>query len=91
VRVQINANISFTRPVNATTIATFYIYKNGVVVPGSNTTRTVLSTTDVFNMSLATQVVMAATDYIELWCATVNGDDITVQTGNITVHTIATV
>lgn len=88
--VSIIAAISATKAAGAgATIASFYLYKNGALIPGSTINRTMANTTDEGAIACVGQTTMVPGDYIELWCATVDGDDITVQSGSVSVSTIS--
>lgn len=71
----------------AATNATVYLYKNGSLITGSTITKTIAGTaTDPF--AIHALVSLAATDYVELWCETDDGDDITIQNGVLSLTSI---
>lgn len=68
---------------SAATSATFYFYEGGdTLVTGSTITRNV-PITDEGAIGVQGIVTLAQNEYVELWCETDDGDDITAQTGNL--------
>ena len=78
---------TFSVDASSATMAKFHIYKNGSLVTGATITRTIANT-DIGTMALIANVSLAENDYIELWCQTDDGDDLTVEDGVLTVETI---
>lgn len=58
-----------------------YIYKNDVLVDGSNVERTIANASDFGAFAVSCQVTLALNDYVELWLETDNGDNLTIESG----------
>ena len=72
---------------SAATNATVYIYANGAVVTGVGNTRA-MPITDKGNAVLNCFVDLAPGGYIELWCETDDGDNITIESGVLAIRSI---
>lgn len=77
------ASISTTKAGGSATEGSFYIAKNGVVVAESQINRTLAGSTDTGAMPISSLVELEGDDYVEIFVETVNGDDITVEYGNL--------
>ena len=71
----------------AATTGKIHLYKGGALITGSTITR-VLPTTDIGAMAVHCIVDLATNEYVELWCETNDGDDITIQNGVLSIHSI---
>ncbi len=71
----------------AATNGKLHLYKNGSLITGSTITR-VLPISDIGAMAIHALVSLAPTDYVELWCETDDGDDITIQNGVLSISSI---
>lgn len=71
----------------AATNGKLHLYRNGALITGA-TVRRALPITDVGAMALHALVDMATNDYVELWCETDDGDDITIQSGVLSLVSI---
>lgn len=80
----ISTSISATKAVGSATVGSFYLYKNGNPISGAVIGRTLSNTTDVGSISLTSLISLANNDYVEIWVATVNGNNITVQNATMT-------
>ena len=70
------------------TESSMFIYKNGVAVPGAHIERTIPSSTDTGAFAVSCQISLVTNDYVELWCETDTGDDVTVQAGVLSVKAV---
>ena len=73
---------SFTT--SAATTSTLYIAVDGSVVTGLELNR-LTTNTDEGAWALSGVVSLAENAYVEVWCATNDGDDITVEAGTVTI------
>jgi len=69
------------------TTAKFHIYKGGSVVTGSTITR-YISNADIGAVAVSGHVSLATNEYVELWCETDDGDDLTIQNGVLSIRAI---
>ena len=63
------------------TASNYYLYKNGIAIPGAVVARTISNTSDIGAFSVTCQVTLALNNYVELWLETDTGDDLTIETG----------
>lgn len=77
------ATLGLEKGSGSETLGTLHIYKNGSAVTGALTDLTFENTTYEYNAALAAQISLSENDYIEVWLETVNGDDVTVQSGTL--------
>jgi len=56
-----------------------FIYKNGILVPGTTIRRKISTGGDIGALPTGGVVSLATNDYIELWVETDDGDDLTVE------------
>lgn len=85
---EIIAGLSVSKASGGATLSTVYVYKNGTVVAGSEIDRSVSNTSDIGALEVHCNVSLAAADYVEIWVETDNGDDLTLEKGNITLKPI---
>jgi hypothetical protein len=78
----VTASISLSA--GAATNATVHLAANGAIVTGAKVTRTIPNT-DTGAMAVAGIISLAKDEYVELWCETDDGDDITIQSGSLTI------
>lgn len=71
----------------AATNGKLHIYKDGALVTGA-TIRRVLPISDVGAMALHCLASLATNSYVELWCETDDGDDITIQNGILSIASV---
>ena len=71
----------------AATNARLHLYKNGSLITGSTVSRT-LADTATNAVAIHALVSLAPNDYVELWCETDDGDDITIQNGVVSITSI---
>ena len=83
---QVTAGLSSSASA-ATDAAEFHIYKNGAIVTGSTVERK-MPISDIGAFSICSLVSLATNDYIEIWCETSDGDDITITDGCVSVSTV---
>lgn len=82
----VSAALSITQP-NSNRYFSFYIAKNGVVVPESRQDVKVVNSTDQVSIPISCRVVLAPGDYIEVWVANQTATtDVTVQTLNLSIQ-----
>lgn len=74
----VTATVSLTAA--AATQGKLHIYKGGALVTGSTMTRTI-PISDYTTIACHALVSLATNEYVELWCETNDGDDITIQSG----------
>ena len=72
---------SVSKGVGGATQSLNYIYRNGTLVTGAITGRTISSASDIGAFSISAQVIMTTNDYIELWLEDDTGDDLTIEYG----------
>jgi hypothetical protein len=82
----ITATIGISAAATATT-AQIHIYADGSLVTGSTISR-YISTSDIGAMAITAVVALAQNGYVELWCQTDDGDDLTIQNGVMTMRSI---
>jgi len=65
----------------------FYLAKNGVIIPESRQDIKVVSSTDQVSLTITSRVVLAPGDYVEVWVANqTSTTDVTVQTMNLSME-----
>jgi len=82
---KVEATISLSAA--AATNGKIHIYKNGSPITGATIAR-VLPIADVGAMAIHAYVSLATNDYVELWCETDDGDDITITNGVLSIASI---
>lgn len=85
-QLRVIGTFSLSAAATATT-AKLHIYKNGSVVTGSTITR-YISSADIGAVAIYATVNMAKDEYVELWCETNDGDDLTIQGGVFSLASI---
>ena len=70
----------------AATTGKIHLYQDGSAVTGASVTRA-FSNTDIGVLAIHALVSMATNSYIELWCETNDGADLTVQNGVFSIST----
>jgi hypothetical protein len=70
-----------------TTTGKLHIYKGGSPVTGSTITR-FFSNSDTGAIAISCIVELATNEYVELWCETNDGDDLTIQNGVLSIFSI---
>lgn len=82
----VSGALSITNP-NSNRFFSFYIAKNGVIVPESRQDIKVVNSTDQVSLPLSCRVSLAPGDYIEVWVANQTATtDVTVQTLNLSIQ-----
>ena len=82
---QVSSSMSITQP-NNNRYFSFYIAKNGVVIPESRQDIKVVSSTDQVSLTIACRVTLAPGDYVEVWVENQAAtSDVTVETMNLTM------
>ena len=76
------ATLSMTA--SAATEIKIFLYKNGSLITGTEIIRQVATAADEGAGATQGIVQLATDDYVELWCQTDDGDDVTIQGGVIT-------
>lgn len=71
----------------AATNAKLYLYKDGALITGATISRT-MAGTETAPASISAVVQLATSSYVELWCETDDGDDITIQNGVLALTSI---
>lgn len=83
---QVSASMSITQP-SSNRYFSFFIAKNGVIIPESRQDVKVVNSTDQVSLTLACRVSLAPNDYVEVWvenqAATTT---MTIQTMNLTLE-----
>jgi hypothetical protein len=69
-------------------VASYYIALNGVVIDASEVQRTMPNTTDIGSISFGVAIPLSADDYVEIWLATDSGDNMTVSYGGMSAFVI---
>ena len=65
----------------------FYLAKNGVIIPESRQDIKVVNSTDQVSLTITSRVTLAPGDYVEVWVANQTATtDVTVQTMNLSMH-----
>jgi hypothetical protein len=78
--------MSISQP-NSNRFFSFYIAKNGVIVPESRQDIKVVNSTDQVSLPISCRVILAPGDFIEVWVANQTATtDITVQTMNLSIQ-----
>ena len=82
----VSAALSITQP-NSNRFFSFYIAKNGVIIPESRQDIKVVNSTDQVSLPISCRVILAPGDYIEVWVANQTATtDVTVQTLNLSIQ-----
>lgn len=82
----VSGALSITNP-NSNRFFSFYIAKNGVVIPESRQDIKVVNSTDQVSIPISCRVTLAPGDYIEVWVANQTATtDVTVQTMNLSME-----
>jgi hypothetical protein len=73
----------------ATTVTTgkIHIYKGGALITGSTITR-YFSNSDTGAIAISAFVDLTTNEYVELWCETNDGDDLTIQNGVMSIISV---
>jgi hypothetical protein len=71
----------------AATNGKLHLYKNGSLITGATIVRA-FADTAITTMAIHALVSLAATDYLELWCETDDGDDLTIQNGVLSLASV---
>jgi len=82
----VEATIGISASATATT-SKLYVYKNGSAVTGLVVTRYIAGS-DIGAVAIHGVVSLASTEYVELWCETDDGDDLTVTNGVFSIRSI---
>ena len=77
----VQASVCFTTATAAPETCFIYLYKDGSLIPGADIERKV-STNDVG----AALVTLATDEYVELYVETTGGDNLTIDSGSVTVR-----
>ena len=85
---EVTVAISVTKAGGGATLGTFHIAKNGTVVTGAMVNRSLANTSDEGAVALTFQITLAATDYLEIFIETNNGDNLTVESGGMSIQVI---
>lgn len=80
---RVRATTTVTKSDAGSTVAHIYVAVNGSVQPGLQISQSMSGSTDKVAMSLSGTIELGTNDYVELWVSTDDGDDLTVQLGNI--------
>lgn len=82
----VSGSMSVTQP-SSSKFFSFYIAKNGVIIPESRQDMKIVNSSDQVSLTLSCRVVLAPGDYIEVWVANQTATtDITVQTMNLSIQ-----
>ncbi len=82
----VSCSMSITQP-NSNRFFSFYIAKNGVVIPESRQDVKVVNSTDQVSLTLSCWATLAPGDYVEVWVANQAATtNVTVQTMNLTME-----
>jgi len=82
----VSGALSITQP-NSNRFFSFYIAKNGVILPESRQDIKVVNSTDQVSLPISCRVILAPGDYIEVWVANQTATtDVTVQTLNLSIQ-----
>lgn len=82
----VSGALSITQP-NSNRFFSFYIAKNGVIIPESRQDIKVVNSTDQVSLPLSCRVTLAPGDYIEVWVANQTATtNITVETLNLSIQ-----
>jgi len=82
----ISGSLSLTQP-NNNRFFSFYIAKNGVIIPESRQEIKVVNSTDQVSLTVTCRATLAPGDYIEVWVENQTATtDITVQTMNLSMQ-----
>jgi hypothetical protein len=84
-RFSVIASVSVTSSA-ANKYFSFYVYKNGVLMPESEQAMRLSTGVDKGSLTISCTVLLAANDYIEIWAAnTSDGSSMTVETMNLSI------
>ncbi|WP_343631157.1 hypothetical protein [Fluviicola sp.] len=82
----VSGALSITQP-NSNRFFSFYIAKNGVILPESRMDIKVVNSTDQVSVPISCRATLAPGDYIEVWVANQTATtDVTVQTLNLSIQ-----
>jgi len=82
----VSGAMSITQP-NSNRYFSFYIAKNGVIIPESRQDIKVVNSTDQVSLPISCRVSMAPGDYIEVWVANQTAtSNVTVETLNLSIQ-----
>jgi len=82
----VSGSMSVTQP-SSSKFFSFYIAKNGVIIPESRQDMKIVNSSDQVSLTLSCRAVLAPGDYIEVWVANQTATtDITVQTMNLSIQ-----
>jgi len=84
----VNVSISSTKALGGDAIGSFYIYKNGVEIPGMHIQRTIANSSDIGAIPINGQVELSEGDYLELWVESDNGNAIQIEHGVVSVKVL---
>ena len=82
----VTCTVGLSAAATATT-SKLHIYKGGVLVTGSTITR-YISGSDIGAVAISAHVQLATNSYVELFCETSDGDDLTIQNGVMSIRAI---
>ena len=82
----ITASISMTKTSGGSTLGSVHIALNGTVVTGLELRSSFANTSDEKAMTLIGTISLTTSDYVEIFIETVDGDNLTVETGVITIE-----
>lgn len=86
--VSVEATFSVTKTGGGSTTGSFYIYKNGSAVTGVQVDRTLNNSGNELTIALHGIVSLATDDYVELWYATGNGNNMRIESGTVSAIAI---
>ncbi|MNK01864.1 hypothetical protein D3C87_196760 [compost metagenome] len=82
----ISSSLSITQP-GVNRYFSFYIAKNGVIIPESRQDVKVVNSTDQVSLSLSSRVTLAPSDYVEVWVENQSSTTtMTIQTLNLSME-----
>ncbi len=81
----VRATLGIEKASGSETLGTLHLYKNGVLVTGARTDITFENTSYEYNCVLDAQISLSENDYIEVWLESVNGDNLTIQSGTVSI------
>ncbi len=85
---EVTIAVSVTKASGGGTLGTIHIAKDGTVVTGALVNRTLANTNDEGAAALTFQVTLAASEYLEIFIESANGDNMTVESGGMSIKVI---
>jgi len=85
---EVEISVSLSKASGGATNAMVHIHKNDVHDPLLTIERTLANTSDIGALGLSVALTLEQNDYVEIWLETTNGDNLTIEKGQMVVSVL---